>query len=150
MNNIHNIHSDHDIAVSQRLLGTVSRATAFGVPVPAARVPSSSVCIPIAGSVGTSGSLGAGGRSEVAGSQLLRVSIANGHLGGDSADFNRAMPISIPTSSLAPIVVRPLIHRENSMVPPSYEEVTAEHSCGESTDSIEEVPDGIMVCLYMI
>lgn len=136
--------SAQDIAASRRLLSPANRATPIAVPVPAARLPSSPVYIPITGSAGTAGSLGMQG-----GSQQQRVSLH----GINISDMNRAAPISIPTAHIStsgPIPIRPGTHRgDASVVPPSYEEATAEHSCGESMESINELPDTLLVSVFV-
>jgi hypothetical protein len=65
----------------------------------------------------------------------------------------RAAPISIPTArggAAGVLVVRPQIHHDASIVPPSYEEVTAEHSCGSSSESLQELPDTLLVCICAV
>ena len=134
-------------AAQTLLLSPAGPAGAIGVPLPAARVSSSPVCIPITGSVGTSGSFG---RHELDGSRQRPASIQSSSIhsrlpNGEADSWTRSAPISIPTAR----TIRPRVaHTDDAMVPPSYEEVTAEHSCGESTtSSAEAMPDSTMVCL---
>ena len=57
------------------------------------------------------------------------------------------VPVSMARSlSIAiPIVIRPQIYRDASAIPPSYEEATADHSLGESSDDLDDL-EGLSVC----
>lgn len=64
-------------------------------------------------------------------------------VGSHSSSFPHATSIPIPmtrsTPIAIPVVVRPQVHRDGQVFPPSYEEVTAEHSCGNSSDGLDDL-----------